>query len=236
LIGFNSLLIRGQGRTILIDPGTGDKMLSEAFREYRLEWPRKVFAGLADLGVSLASIDTVILTHLHWDHCGAATRMDDAGVLRPTFPHARYTVHSKELAAARVAIGLGNDGYLAEDFEPLAEAGVLDVLEEDIELAPGVRVEWVGGHSAGLQIVEIGGPEKFAIFLSDLVPTAAQLPLDSVMSYDEHVDELTRSKRRVLERAVARRDLLLFVHGPSTRAGYVKSNAAGEYEFERTVV
>lgn len=235
MIGFNSLLIRGNGQTILVDPGTGDKLLSDAFRAYRLEWPRKVFAGLEQLGVAKSDIDQIILTHLHWDHCGASTTVNSDGKLVPTFPNARYVVHRSEVEAARVSIDVGEDGgYQSADFEPLLEAGVLDQLSSDTEVYPGIRLEWVGGHSAGLQIVEIAaGDGRYVIYLSDLVPTAAQLPLDSIMSYDINVEELLASKRRVLERAIDRHDLLIFVHGPRTRAGYITKSADGQVVFAR---
>lgn len=234
LIGFNSLLIRGDGHTILLDPGTGNKQLSNAYREYRLEWPRKVFAGLDQLEVDKTDVTHVLLTHLHWDHCGASTSVTPDGLLIPTFPRATYYLSERELTAARQRLLFGDDGYIAADFEPLIDHGKLTLLGHETEIVPGIRMEHVGGHSAGLQIVEVaGGDGTFAIYLSDLVPTAAQLALDSVMSYDEDVDELISAKRRVLDRAAERHDLLIFVHGPRTRAGYITQRPDGDYQFDR---
>ncbi|MBI5059738.1 MBL fold metallo-hydrolase [candidate division KSB1 bacterium] len=234
MIGFNTLLIRGRGRTILVDPGTGDKRLADSYRRYHLELPRKVFGALEQLGVGLQDVDTVILTHLHWDHVGAATSVSDAGDVVPTFPKARYVLQHRELAAARAAIVDGDDGYISADFEPLVDAGVLDLLDTDAEIAPGVSVRWVGGHSPGLQIVHVdGGDSGRAVYLSDLIPTNAQLPLHSVSTYDLNHPELLDSKQRVLDEAVGAHDLLLFVHAPRSRAGYVSRDARGAVHLER---
>ncbi len=234
MIGFNSLLIRGNGHTVLVDPGTGDKLLDDRYRHYRLEWPRKVFGELDRLGVSFESVDTVVLTHLHWDHCGAATRLNENKELIPTFPKARYVVQKRELEAARWALMGGDDGYIPDDFEPLDSAGVLEAIDGDVDILPGIRAEWVGGHSAGLQVIFIGNPgEGMALYLSDLIPTSAQLAPDAGMSYDQDSQELRRSKGRILDRAIQEHMLLLFVHAPRSRAGYVSRKDNGELAFER---
>jgi glyoxylase-like metal-dependent hydrolase (beta-lactamase superfamily II) len=234
LIGFNSLLIRGRGHTIIVDPGTGDKPLADDYRRYRLEQPRKVFGALDALDVRRADVDLVILTHLHWDHAGAATSLDERGQLIPAFPNARCILQHRELDAARDALADGDDGYIAADFEPLLAAGVLDLIDTDAEVAPGVSVRWVGGHCPGLQVVMIdGGDAGRAVYLSDLIPTSAQLPLNSVFTFDLNHAELLESKRRVLDEAAAHHDLLFFVHAPRSRAGYVTRGAHGALHFER---
>ncbi len=234
LIGFNSLLIRGHGRTILVDPGTGDKLLGDRYRHYRLEWPRKLFGQLDSLGVSRVEVDTVILTHLHWDHCGASTSYDASGTLVPTFPRAKYYVQRKELEAARWSLLGGDDGYIADDFEPLSSLGVLHQLDGKAEISSGIRVELVGGHSSGLQVVYIGTePGATAVYLTDLIPTPSQLPLTAGMSYDIDPAELRESKRRVLDKVMQEKMLLLFVHAPYSRAGYLTNTATGELHFNK---
>ncbi len=173
----------------------------------------------------------MILTHLHWDHCGAATSLAEDGDFRPTFPNAQYYVQRKELAAARSGVAEGDDGYNPADYEPLLEAGVLVMLDGDGEVLPGVNVRLVGGHSAGLQIAFIGEASR-AVYLSDLVPTATQLPLDCVLSYDLNIAELKAAKALVLDEAVRRRELLLFVHAPRARAGYLLYRADGTPQLE----
>jgi glyoxylase-like metal-dependent hydrolase (beta-lactamase superfamily II) len=226
-VGFNSLLVRTAGRTMVIDPGTGDKPRPDKVSAYRMEWPRKVFGALQELGVPRESVDTVILTHLHWDHAGGATVLE-RGRAVPAFPNATYYVQARELAAARADVLAGDlSSYMPDDYEPLAAAGCLTLLEGDAPVAPGVSVRWVGGHCPGLQIVLFAAPALAAVYLSDLVPTATQLPLDCVLSYDLNLEELRTAKARILAEAEAARALLFFVHAPRQRAGILTRRDAG---------
>lgn len=233
-VGFNSLLVRGEGRTVLIDPGTGDKERVAERRNYNLDWPRKVLPRLRDLGVRREDIDLIVLTHLHWDHAGACTTVGFGGQLEPTFPKARVILQRRELDGAREALMSGDDGYCADDFEPLVTANKLDLLErDDVAVFPWLTCHWSGGHSRGHMVVRIGYPEgPRVMYSSDVFPTTAQLPLDSGMSYDENPQELTDAKSRFLELASRDEDLIIFVHAPRNRAGYVRKRSDGAYEFE----
>jgi glyoxylase-like metal-dependent hydrolase (beta-lactamase superfamily II) len=230
-VGFNSLLIRGQGHTIVVDPGTGDKPRPEIAESYHLQWPRKFLATLAEMNVRPDDVDTVILTHLHWDHAGACTRINEQGKIVPTFPNARYVVQAKEVEAARAEIASSDLGsYMPDDFEPLLADEKLDLLDGDAEVLPGISVRWVDGHCAGLQIVLIGdGKQPGAIYLSDLIPTTAQIPVNCYLSYDLNIERLTAEKERVLAEASKRHDLLMFVHAPRLRAGYLVPRPDGSY-------
>jgi glyoxylase-like metal-dependent hydrolase (beta-lactamase superfamily II) len=225
-VGFNSLLVRSADRTIVVDPGTGDKPRDEMLQRYHLEWPRKFLPSLTDLGVRCEDVDMVILTHLHWDHCGACTKYNDQMRLVPTFPRAHYIAQQRELEAARN----GGDGYAADDFEPLVRAGQLDLVEGDATLTAGVSVHWTGGHSAGHQIVILeDGSAGRAVYLSDAVPTSSQISLESALSYDADLAQVKAAKREILREAARRRDLLLFVHAPRNRAGYFLQRGDGTY-------
>lgn len=232
LIDFNTLLIRGEGHTILVDPGTGDKPLRPEFAGYHLEWPRRVASALRELGVDRDSVDTVVLTHLHWDHCGAGTRVSKSGDIVPAFPRARYYVQRHEYEDA-VALSSGDHGYVADDFVPLYESGALELQTGSGEIYPWLHTELVGGHSRGLQVVYVGFPNgPRAAYLSDLVPTVAQLSLSNVYRWDVDAEELRESKLRVLKRVADERMLCVFVHSPRRRIGFVAPAAPGGFRFE----
>jgi glyoxylase-like metal-dependent hydrolase (beta-lactamase superfamily II) len=233
-VGFNSLLIRGDGHTIVVDPGTGDKPRPEMVKAYTLQWPRLFFPTLEKLEVAPEDVDIVILTHLHWDHAGAATRIGEHGGIVPSFPNARYVVQEQEVEAARAAIASGDlSSYNPDDFEPLLAAGCVEVLKGDADVLPGISVRWVNGHSAGLQTVHIRDRSgSGAIYLSDLIPTSAQIPLDCYLSYDVNIEHLTERKKSIVGEAAARHDLLLFVHAPHLRAGYLISRSDGSFGIE----
>ncbi|MBK6910502.1 MAG: MBL fold metallo-hydrolase [bacterium] len=233
-VGFNSLLVRGEGKTVLIDPGTGDKERLAERRNYNLDWPRKVLPRLKELGVRREQIDLVVLTHLHWDHAGACTTVGHSGQLVPTFPQARVIVHERELIGARAALGTGDDGYCADDFEPLAAVNALElVTTDDARILPWLSCHWSGGHSPGHMVIQIGYPEQAKLlYLSDVLPTTAQLPLDSGMSYDQNPSELEAAKQKFLARAAADHSLILLVHAPRNKLGYLHHSASDGYRFE----
>jgi glyoxylase-like metal-dependent hydrolase (beta-lactamase superfamily II) len=236
-VGFNGLLIRGGGHTIVVDPGTGDKPRPDKVASYHLEWPRKFLPAIEALGVSTGDVDMVILTHLHWDHAGAGTRLDESGHPVATFANARYFTQTRELEAARRDVAAGDLGsYMPDDFEPLLDSGRLELLKGDAQILPGIAVREVGGHSAGLQIVMIGGDGDGAIYLSDLIPTSTQIPTDCYLSYDDDIERLTAEKQRVLSEAARRRDLLLFVHAPRLRAGYLVPRPDGTYGVDAVTI
>lgn len=236
-VGFNSLLIRGEGKTVLIDPGTGDKERIAERREYNLDWPRKVLPRLRQMGVRREDVNLVVLTHLHWDHAGACTTVGFSGQLEPTFPRARVVVQRRELEGARDALRTGDDGYCADDYEPLAAAGKLDLLDgDDEQLFPWLSCRWSGGHSPGHQIVRIGYPETTRVsYLSDVLPTTGQLALDSGMSYDQNPDELRSAKAKFMRLAAREQDLVILVHAPRNRTGFLSETESGEYKFTYSV-
>ncbi len=223
LVGMNCLLVRGHGQTVLIDTGVGAKPRRDFVGTYRMEWPRRLDAELEALSVRHDDIDVVILTHLHWDHAGGATRLDDNGNAVPAFPKARYIVQKREWEAAMQARP-NDEGYLREDFAVLKDAGVLTLLDNNSDVAPGIEVRLTGGHSPGHQIVLIGNHgRQRAVFLGDLIPTAAMLAPETVMTYDTDPETLTREKRKILREAFDNHWLLIFQHAPRQRAGYLRT-------------
>jgi glyoxylase-like metal-dependent hydrolase (beta-lactamase superfamily II) len=233
-VGFNTLLIRGRGHTALIDPGSGDKPRPDKVDQYKMEWPRKFFSSLTELGVRCEDVDTVILTHLHWDHCGAATRSDADGQIVPSFPNAQYFVQEREFVHAQKDAAINSDSYLVEDFVPLEKAGKLELVNGTQEILPGITLRWTGGHCPGHQIVIINSPDEHqAVYLSDLIPTSAQIPLNQAMSYDDNSVELLMAKRRILSESADNHALLMFVHAPRVVAGFVQHNPDGKFVFRK---
>ncbi|MBL0060617.1 MAG: MBL fold metallo-hydrolase [bacterium] len=233
-VGFNSLLIRGEGKIILVDPGTGDKERFTERRNYNLDWPRRTLSVLRELGVRREEVDLVVLTHLHWDHAGACTTVGFSGQLEPTFPKARVILQQRELDGARAALSDGDDGYCADDFEPLVSARKLELLAQDDELIyPWLGCHWSGGHSAGHMVVRIGYPGgPRVMFPSDVLPTTAQLDLESGMSYDQNPAELLAAKLKFMTLAAQDQDVIVLVHAPRNRAGVLKQVSDREFEFE----
>lgn len=221
-LGLRPLLIRGHGRTILVDAGIGGKMDARNADIYGVERDRDLDRLLEASGAAGADIDTVLATHLHFDHSGGFTRRAADGTLAPSFPQARYLVRRGEWEDAVHPHERNRASYLADNFVPLAAAGVLDYLEEDGEVAPGVRVVRTGGHTMHHQMVMIESAGRTAVFTADLVPTAAHVDLPWIMGYDLYPMDTLAFKRTFLREAIDREYLIFFEHDPDIAAGVLR--------------
>ena len=233
-LAIRAWLVRGGGRTILIDAGAGGKLDAKTGAIYGFEGVPSLEASLAASGVGLDDVDLVVASHLHFDHAGGFTVCDAGGVLRPRFPNARYSVRQGEWDDALHPNERNRASYFAENYVPLQEAGVLDLIAEDGEVAPAVRVRRTGGHTGHHQIVEIHDAGQTAIFAADLLPTAAHIPLPYIMAFDLYPMDTLAFKRRFLPEAVERDYLILFEHDPEVAAGRIREEK-GKFRVERVL-
>jgi len=228
-LAMRAWLVRGQGRTILIDAGAGGKLDAKAAEIYGFEDVPSLDASLAMAGVRADDIDLVIASHLHFDHAGGFTMRSADGTARPRFPRARHIVRRGEWDDAMHPHERNRASYFADNYVPLLEAGVLDLIDHDGQVAPGVRVRRTGGHTQHHQIVEIEDGGRTAIFVADLLPTAAHAPLPYIMGYDLYPMDTLAFKRGFLVEAVERDYLILFEHDPEIAAGRLREERGKLY-------
>jgi glyoxylase-like metal-dependent hydrolase (beta-lactamase superfamily II) len=229
-LALNVALILTAGKRVLVDSGLGDKWGERESRQYRIDRSRTLLGELRARGLTPEDIDIVVNTHLHFDHAGGNTQLVDGRTL-PTFPNARYVVQLGEWEDATHPHERSRASYREADFVPLAEARQLDTVQGEQELAPGVRVVPVGGHTAYHQMVVVeGGGETLAI-PSDLLPTASHLPLPYMTGYDLFPVGTLEAKRRLLSRASSEGWRLLFYHDPRVALGRVRQSQ-GRYLLE----
>jgi len=221
LLGLNVALIEAAGRRILVDTGMGDKWGEKEARIYGLDRSHDLQTGLADLGLGPADIDLVINSHLHFDHAGGNTRLEEGRPV-PSFPNARYVVQTGEWEDATRPHERSRASYLEENFIPLAERKQLEVVQGAVELAAGVKVVPVGGHTAYLQMVMLESQGQTLAMPTDLIPTSSHLPLPFIMGYDLFPVGTLEAKRRLLARAAEEGWWLLFYHDPRTPVGRVR--------------
>jgi methylmalonyl-CoA epimerase len=223
-LAMRPLVVRGV-RTLLIDAGLGDKE-NEKFRGlYGVERGRHLDHALADAGLKAEDIDIVLATHLHFDHAGGFTVRDGAGALKPRFPRARYVVRRGEWEDATHLHERNRGSYLADNYLPLAKAGVLELVDEDQTIMPGVRVRRTGGHTAHHQMVWIESGGRRAAYPADLLPTTAHLGAAWIMGIDLHPADTLMAKKAFMHEAAAGRALVFFDHDPEIVAGYVREEA-----------
>ncbi len=214
-------IVRGM-RTMLIDAGIGGKE-NEKFRDiYGVDRTPTLEASLAEAGLGVEDIDVVLATHLHFDHVGGFTVRDGSGRLRPAFPRAQYVVRRGEWEDAAHPHARNHASYRADNYAPLADAGVLQLVDDDQTIMPGVRVRRTGGHTMHHQIVLIESNGRTAAFVADLIPTRAHLPDAWIMGYDLYPMDTLAAKQRFVREAVDRGTLVLFEHDPALAAGYLR--------------
>jgi methylmalonyl-CoA epimerase len=222
------LLVQG-ARTMLIDAGAGDKMTAKQADIYRFERRFNLSHSLEAAGVSPDAVEIVLATHLHFDHAGGFTENGTGNVARPRFSRAQYVVRRGEWEDATHPNERTKGSYFLENYTPLASANVLQLVDEDATIMPGVRVRRTGGHTMHHQIIMIESAGKTAVFAADLLPTAAHLPEVWVMGYDLFPLDTLDFKRSFLREAVEREYLILFEHDPDIAAGYIRERDGKRY-------
>lgn len=220
-LGMRPLVVRG-ARTMIIDAGIGEKMDAKNAAIYGLDRQRHLTHALADAGLAASDIDIVLASHLHFDHAGGFTERTPDGALRPRFPRAQYVARRGEWDDATHPHERNRASYLAENFQPLADAGVLQLIDADATIMPGVRVRRTGGHTMHHQIVLIESAGRTAVFAADLVPTTAHVDAPWIMAYDLYPMDTLIFKRAFLREAIEREYLIFFEHDPKIAAGYIR--------------
>ncbi|HKW89824.1 MAG TPA: MBL fold metallo-hydrolase [Candidatus Acidoferrales bacterium] len=226
LLAMNCLLIRAAGKTILVETGAGDKWDAKRRDIYAIDGGPRLPEQLAAHGVKPEQVDFVINTHLHFDHCGWNTRIGDAKP-RLTFPNARYVVQKKDFEHAKNPTERDRASYILENYVPIEAAGQWWLLEGEREIAPGVTVFPAPGHTPAMQCVRLEGGGKTAIFLADLVPTTAHLPLAWIMGFDLFPLTTLENKKKWLPQIARGGWLALFAHDTEVRAAYLHERDGG---------
>ena len=226
-LSMNVLLIRAAGKWILVETGAGDRWDAKRRDIYAFEGMR-LPEHLAARGLRPEQIDVVVNSHLHFDHCGWNTRKiggQTGGKIVPTFPNARYVVHAGELQHARHPTERDRASYLPDNFDPVAASGQWQIVDRDVsEIAPGVELIRMPGHTNDMMGVRLSGGGQTAIFLADLVPTTAHLPLPWIMGFDCYPLTTLENKKKWLSKIAQEGWLALFGHDPKTPAARLREH------------
>jgi glyoxylase-like metal-dependent hydrolase (beta-lactamase superfamily II) len=225
-LALRPLLITAGKERVLIDTGIGDKWDSRNTDMYRIEHTDTTESSLARAGFKPDDITKVVLTHLHFDHAGAATRLDSTGKPVPSFPNARHYVQQKEWDLALNPNRRSRAAYLPENFLPLQEAGQLEILNGDFrfELAPGLELELVltGGHTPGHQVALLRSGGETAIYWGDLIPTRSHIATPYIMGYDLSPLETMEQKEKLVQQAIVGKWLSFVEHDPEYACGVIE--------------
>jgi glyoxylase-like metal-dependent hydrolase (beta-lactamase superfamily II) len=220
-----SLLIETDGRTILVDAGTGGHWPAKFKNIFAIEHlaPREV-------GLEPDRITDLIITHLHFDHAGGIRTPDG----RAAYPNARIHVQKANLETARNPNPREKASYPKEILDALDGADV-HVTDGSEEIVPGVWVHRSDGHTRGMQWVEVRDGETAVAFPSDMIPYSHHLALPYTMGYDINAEKLLEEKADFLARAAEAGWLVVFEHDPAVPAARVQRDATGRYAAGITV-
>jgi glyoxylase-like metal-dependent hydrolase (beta-lactamase superfamily II) len=207
------LLIVEGNRKILIDTGIGTKQPEKFFSNYYLNGDASLDKSLAELGFTVDDITDVILTHLHFDHCGDAIRFnEDKSDYVATFKNATYYISRQQWEWATHPNNREKASFLKENILPIKEKGKLCLIEEDGELLPDISIRLFHGHTDGQMIPFIRYRDKTIVYMADVLPSAAHIPLPYVMSYDTRPLITLEEKEKLLKEAAEKGYILYFEH------------------------
>lgn len=226
----NCLLVERGSDLLLIDTGIGERGGTRFRKIFGMEGDAtRLPESIAQAGYELGDVTHVLLTHLHFDHCGWNTRGDRPV---PTFPRARYWLERGEVEHARSPNDRDRGSYDLRNWEPLFDAGVVELFDDRAAPIEGVEAIKAPGHNADMCIVTLDGGAEKAVWWTDLVPTVAHVPYPWVMAYDLLPMTTMENKKKWLPRAAEGDWLCFFGHEADAPAGRLVPAGNGRFKAE----
>lgn len=222
-LALRTLLIINEHRKILVDTGMGKKWEQKYIEIYGIDHSRYTLeSSLAKIGLKVDDITDVIITHLHFDHAGGATMLENDGTIRPTFKNATYYVQKRNIELAMNPNEKDRASYLPENFIPLIEFNQIEIVDGEFEIFEGIEIIVSDGHTFGQQLVKVSDGKTTLLYCGDLIPTSSHIPIPYVMAYDLQPLVTMEEKKKLLKKAVDENWILFFEHDPYVDCATVK--------------
>ena len=222
------LLVETAGRLILIDNGIGHKQDERFFSHYYLNGDDTLEKSLKVNGFHLDDITDVFLTHLHFDHCGGSILFNKAkSIYEPAFKNAIYWSNESHWKWATEPNVREKASFLKENILPIKESGQLKFTHEGAELYPNFSISYANGHTDGMMIPHIKYKDKTLVYMADLLPSVAHIPLPYVMGYDTRPLITMEEKALFLQKAAAHNYTLFFEHDAVNECCTLQSTEKG---------
>lgn len=226
------LLVEIQDRLILIDTGMGNKQ-DEKFRShFHPHGEDSLEKSIRAKGFELGDVTDVILTHLHFDHCGGAVCRNSDGILAPTFPNADYWSSYEHWKWAIHPNPREKASFLKENFMTLQESGQLKFIEQEEFGLDDIETEFVHGHTESMIIVHVYKRKKTLSYVADLIPSRHHIKMPYVMSYDVRPLETMKEKAILLEKAYENDHILFFEHDKDVECCTLDRKDSGIHQAE----
>ncbi|MGC6420691.1 MAG: MBL fold metallo-hydrolase [Chitinophagales bacterium] len=221
------LLIEAHGRVILIDTGMGNKQDDKFRSHFEPHGEGDLLASIARAGYTREEITDVVLTHLHFDHCGGAVQKRPNGDLELTFPNAIHWSEENHWKWATDPNPRERASFLKENILPIQESGMLRFVNDDTEIIPELWFAIADGHTHGMLIPHLEIGEETLVFMADLLPSPTHIPLAWVMGYDIDPLQTIREKEAFLAEAAENNFVLFYEHDPVIECSRVVETEKG---------
>lgn len=211
-LSMRALLIIDEDKKILIDCGMGDKMDPSLAKYYFLNGDDILDSSLEAVGVNADEITDVVLTHLHFDHCGGLVKKDKKGVLKLAFKNAKHWVSKGQWEVATKPNRREKPSFIKENFSLVETEGKLFFPEEDMPLTQNVLLRQFNGHTKGLIVPQINYNGKTIVYTADFIPTSAHVPLSFICAYDIDPLQSLKEKEVFLDESIKNDYVYFFEH------------------------
>jgi len=220
-LAMRCVLAVSKDRKILIDTGMGNKHAKEVsyYQPYNLV---DISVIIRQYGCTAEEITDVVLTHLHFDHCGGATYNNEKGDILPTFPNARYWLSRKQWDSFNNPNRLEKDSFFADNILPIHQSGLLHLVDSDMELCDGLQLCLFDGHTTGQLVAIIDTHRGINVFAGDVIPTSSHIPLEWISAYDICALTSIKEKEKLLHAAVTNDWTLIYCHDKNIRSSKIK--------------
>ncbi|MDR4505004.1 MAG: MBL fold metallo-hydrolase [Candidatus Scalindua sp.] len=226
-MALRALLIMGDKRNILVDTGIGNKFTDKHKKIYRIDQEKNnLNDSLKKFNLGTEDITDVLLTHLHFDHAGGATGIED-GEHTLTFPNATYYVQKINYEWALNPSDKDRGSYLRENFVPIAEKEKLHMVEGEGEIFPQIEVLVSNGHTVGQQLVKVSDGKQTLVYCADLIPTVSHIKIPYITGYDIYPLKTIDEKRELLSMASSNGWVLFLEHDADSEAVKVEKSEVG---------
>jgi glyoxylase-like metal-dependent hydrolase (beta-lactamase superfamily II) len=211
-LALRCLLIETENKLVLIDAGLGNKQSEKFFSYYYLNGKGNLDNSLKSVGYHKKDVTDVILTHLHFDHCGGAIEKDEGNTYKPTFTNANYWISEPQWRWAMEPNQREMASYFPENFEPLEKTGKLHFINQEGNFNKEIELRFYNGHTEGLMVPFIHFNNHTIIYTSDLIPTAAHIPHSWVCGFDTRPLISMKERNNFLKEACDGGYFLFFEH------------------------
>ncbi len=222
------LLIEDENRLILIDTGMGNKQSEKYFSHFYIFGNHSLERDILNLGYKLSDVTDVVLTHLHFDHCGGTYKYnEEQSELIPLFENAQYWCSQSQWNNSMNPNPREGNAYFKENFLPMQHNGKLNIIKENSKLTPNIELRLYNGHTFGQMLPFVKYKGRTLVFMADFIPSVFQVPVGYIAAFDIQPVVSMEEKALFLEEACEKDYILFFEHDINVECCTVKRTEKG---------